>query len=76
MLPRLLLPGPVLAAIAPTLSATAGPFYPVEPPADDDNDLVRVEGAVREAGGEILRLGGLVLDAAARPLTGVRVEIW
>lgn len=74
--PALLLPGHALAAIAPTPRATAGPFYPTEIPADDDNDLVRVEGAVREAGGEILRLAGKVLDGAGRPRGGIRVEIW
>ena len=73
-----------LAAIAlPGLAAgrtprqTEGPFYP--PPdqrfADDDWDLVRIEGAVREAGGEILHLSGRVLSDGA-PVAGARVEIW
>ena len=64
-------------AAARTPSQTAGPFYP--PPdqrfADDDWDLVKREGAVREAGGEILHLSGRVLSSGA-PVAGARVEIW
>ena len=45
-------------------------------PSDDDADLVRVEGAVREAGGDILHLAGRVMDANARPIAGARIEIW
>ena len=74
--PALLLPGHAFAAFALTPRATAGPFYPSEMPADDDSDLVRVEGAVREAGGDVLHLAGKVLDGAGRPFDGVRVEIW
>ncbi|MEL6479482.1 MAG: protocatechuate 3,4-dioxygenase [Pseudomonadota bacterium] len=64
-------------AQARTPAQTAGPFYP--PPdqrfADDDWDLVKIEGAVREAGGEILHLSGRVLSEG-QPLEGARVEIW
>jgi protocatechuate 3,4-dioxygenase beta subunit len=74
--PALFIPRIVLADAMPTPSATEGPFYPTEIPADDDNDLVRIEDAVREAGGDILHLEGRVLDPAARPLAGVRIEIW
>jgi protocatechuate 3,4-dioxygenase beta subunit len=74
--PALLVPRIVLGDQLPTPSATEGPFYPTEIPADDDSDLVRVEDAVREAGGDILHLDGRVLDPAARPLAGVRIEIW
>ncbi len=74
--PSLLLPGAALAALAPTPGAGEGPFYPVRMPTDDDADLVRVDGAVREAGGNILHLAGRVLDADARPIAGARVEIW
>ncbi len=68
--PSLLVPGAALAALAPTPGASEGPFYPVRIPNDDDADLIRVEGAVREAGGDILRLAGRVLDANARPIAG------
>lgn len=73
--PYLLLPA-AAHALAPTPRATEGPFYPARLPADRDNDLVKIEGAVREAGGDILRLDGRVLDANGRPLAGARVEIW
>ena len=74
--PSLLVPGAALAALAPTPGASEGPFYPVSLPGDNDADLVRVEGALREAGGEILHLAGRVLDADARPIAGARIEIW
>ncbi|MEM6934314.1 MAG: protocatechuate 3,4-dioxygenase, partial [Pseudomonadota bacterium] len=65
-------------ATARTPAQTAGPFYP--PPdqrfADDDWDLVKIEGAVRQAGGEILHLSGRVLASDGSPLAGARVEIW
>lgn len=73
--PWLLLPA-AARALAPTPGSTEGPFYPAEIPADNDSDLVRVEGAVREAGGNILKLDGAVLDINGRPLAGARVEIW
>jgi len=72
----LLVPGAALAALAPTPGGYEGPFYPVRIPSDNDADLVRVEGAVREAGGDILHLAGRVLDANARPIAGARIEIW
>lgn len=74
--PSLLVPGAALAALAPTPGTTEGPFYPPRRPRDDDWDLVRVEGAVREAGGDVLHLGGRVLGRDTRPVAGARVEIW
>ena len=68
--PSLLVPRAVLAVVGPTPGAAEGPFYPVRIPNDDDADLVRVEGAAREADGDILHLAGRVLDANARPITG------
>lgn len=62
---------------ARTPDQTAGPFYP--PPgdrfADTDADLVKIEGAVREAGGEVMHLAGRVLREGA-PLADAVVEIW
>ena len=68
---------PVRAAIA-TPRQTAGPFYPPpsQRPADTDWDLVKVEGQVREAGGEVLWLFGQVLGLDAQPVAGALVEIW
>ena len=74
--PALLLPGAALGALSGTPKANEGPFYPVRLPTDSDADLVRVDGAVRRAGGDILHLAGRVLDANGRPIAGARVEIW
>ncbi|MEM9043856.1 MAG: protocatechuate 3,4-dioxygenase [Pseudomonadota bacterium] len=64
-------------AAARTPQQTAGPFYP--PPgqrfADDDTDLVKLDSAVRQAGGEILHLSGRVLSKG-KPVANARVEIW
>lgn len=59
-----------------TPSQPAGPFYPVERPLDDDNDLTRVEGREQPARGQITDLSGRVLDRNGRPLDDVRIEIW
>lgn len=61
-----------------TPSATEGPYYPSAKMrfSDADNNLVRITGAVRAAGGEVIVLKGRVLDSAGTPLNGARVEIW
>lgn len=66
------------SAAVPTPAQTAGPFYPPpgQRPADTDWDLVKIEGAVREAGGEVMHLSGRVLDRDGVPLPGALVEIW
>lgn len=74
--PALLITKPAWAATAPTPRAAEGPFYPIEIPADHDNDLVRIDGLVRQAGGEILDLRGMVTDTDASPIAGAVVEIW
>ncbi len=66
------------AALVPTPRQTAGPFYPppADRPGDEDWDLVKVAGRVREAGGEVLHLSGRVVDAGGEPVPGTLVEIW
>ncbi len=61
-----------------TPSASEGPFYPTGSMRmeDVDNDLVKVTGLVREAGGEVIILKGQVLDHDGQPRQGMRVEIW
>ncbi|MEQ8294577.1 MAG: hypothetical protein RIA08_20445 [Roseovarius sp.] len=68
---------PAQAALL-TPRQTEGPFYPTGSMrrADIDNDLVRIAGAVRQAGGHIIRLTGRVLDRSGRPIPEARVEIW
>jgi len=73
----MLLAGPALASrLLTTPAQTAGPFYPLEYPLDDDNDLTRVRGRNGVARGRIVDIEGRVLDADDRPIAGARVEIW
>lgn len=74
--PALLVPRVALAVRGLTPSATEGPFYPSEPPPEQDSDLVRIDGAVREAGGDVLHLAGRALDRNGQAVAGLRVEIW
>lgn len=53
-----------------------GPYYPVEKPADRDNDLVDLAGAAGEPAGQVLHLAGVVYDAVGNPVEGALVEIW
>ncbi|MFK7890548.1 MAG: hypothetical protein AB8B63_07010 [Granulosicoccus sp.] len=66
------------ADLLETPKATEGPFYPRESmrPKDVDNDLVKVDGVVEEAGGEIIMLNGRVTEADGSARAGLRVEIW
>lgn len=58
-----------------TPSQTEGPFYPVTPPSDTDNDLLR-NGALNYAAGEPTWVEGTVADLDGKPLSGAFVEIW
>lgn len=57
-----------------------GPFYPTgrEPLAGftKDNDLTFIETGTAPARGQIMELGGQVLDSACAPISGALVEIW
>ena len=75
----LLLAAPATAArplLMATPEQTAGPFYPVELPLDDDNDLTQVEGQRGRAKGRITDLTGRILNINDQPLKRVRIEIW
>ncbi|SPJ28104.1 dioxygenase family protein [Falsiruegeria mediterranea] len=73
----LLLPRPILANEL-TPRAAEGPFYPTKSMRmpDTDNDLVKIAGLVREAGGEIITLKGQITDRKGAPMAGARIEIW
>jgi protocatechuate 3,4-dioxygenase beta subunit len=73
-----LAPGSRLGAAGLLLTPrqTEGPFYPLELPRDDDNDLVRVTGSDAQALGRVTHVVGRVLGADGRPVPGALVEIW
>jgi protocatechuate 3,4-dioxygenase beta subunit len=53
-----------------------GPFYPVEIPADSDNDLLRVMGQETVSPGQLAYVHGKVMDRDGKAIDGARVEIW
>jgi protocatechuate 3,4-dioxygenase beta subunit len=70
------MPAILRAALMATPAQTEGPFYPLNFPADSDNDLVHVSGHAEAAKGTPARVAGRILDLAGRPVAGARVEIW
>ncbi len=73
-----LLPFGVLAKarLNPTPPQTSGPFYPLELPLDDDNDLIQFGRSKELAEGAITHLTGDVVDIDGKPVADARVEIW
>ncbi len=63
-------------ALPTTPTQTAGPFYPLELPADSDNDLIHIAGRQGTAKGTVTYVSGRILDRDGRPISGARVEIW
>lgn len=66
------------AAAIVTPKSSTGPYYPrpnMRTP-DIDNDLVKIAGMVKNAGGEVVTLRGTIFDTAGKPRAGHRVEIW
>ena len=70
--------GPALAlqARAPTAESPLGPFYPLNPLAENDADLTRLAGHANRAQGTMIELTGRVLDLQGRPIAGARLELW
>jgi protocatechuate 3,4-dioxygenase beta subunit len=62
--------------LARTEDQVLGPFYPMEKPLDRDADLTLVRGRRASAQGQIIHLGGRVVDIHGKPLSGIKVEIW
>ncbi len=62
--------------LVPTPRQTRGPFYPPEPPLDQDNDLIRVAGRDAPAEGTSADVAGRIVDPSGAPIDSARVEIW
>jgi len=58
-----------------TSAQILGPFYPLGEPSPG-GDLTRVPGRQGRAQGQIIYLGGRVLDRAGKPIRGAKLEIW
>jgi protocatechuate 3,4-dioxygenase beta subunit len=67
---------PAWAAVQPTPSQTAGPFYPLNLPLDHDNDLVCVTGQPTAALGAVTHLTGQVFNLNGQAIAGATIEIW
>ena len=52
-----------------------GPFYPLGEPSKG-GDLTRVEGRPGQAEGQVIYLGGRVLNRDGEPVKGAKLEIW
>lgn len=68
----------IARAAITTPAASEGPFYPTAGMRYDDidNDLVKISDQVKQAGGEVVRLSGRILDQQGTPVQTARVEIW
>jgi protocatechuate 3,4-dioxygenase, beta subunit len=55
---------------------TEGPYYPIQLPLDQDNDLLIINDNITPAIGEIVQLSGRVLTPSGNPVRNARVEIW
>jgi protocatechuate 3,4-dioxygenase beta subunit len=65
-----------VAALMPTPRQTAGPFYPLNLPLDDDNNLTEVAGKTGKAKGISCDVSGRIVDINGNPLRDMRIEIW
>lgn len=53
-----------------------GPFFPINLPIDQDNDLVRIQGLAKNAFGKVTHIGGRILNPEGKPIKGALMEIW
>ena len=64
------------AAARATPYQTLGPFYPNQRPFEDDADLTWLDGHDQRAAGQVIEVGGRVLDIHGNPVSNARLEIW
>ena len=55
---------------------SAGPFYPLNYPSDQDNDLTYLKDKSKKANGEIIYINGIVQDDNCQPISKAIIEIW
>lgn len=63
-------------SVIPTPWQTPGPFYPEQPDANADNDLLRHAGSHATASGQPLIVTGRVLNLAGEAISSAMVELW
>jgi protocatechuate 3,4-dioxygenase, beta subunit len=61
--------------LQPTSHQILGPFYPLSKPTES-GDLTHIEGGGAAAKGQVLYLGGRVMDRGGAPVANARMEIW
>jgi len=61
--------------LTPTSHQILGPFYPVGAPTES-GDLTVTESGNGSAEGQILYLGGRIMNRAGEPVANAKVEIW
>ncbi|HWH17341.1 MAG TPA: protocatechuate 3,4-dioxygenase [Allosphingosinicella sp.] len=53
-----------------------GPFFPYDPPAVHDNDLVQIRAGEAKALGQVVHLFGTARGWSGRPIAGLQIELW
>jgi len=53
-----------------------GPFYPIMSKPNRSGDLTHVPGGAERAKGQLLIVGGRVIDPNGRPVAGADIEVW
>lgn len=59
-----------------TADVIVGPFYPQLKPRDTDADLTLIRGHRQRAAGQVVQLGGRLMNLRGEPVRNARVEIW
>ena len=64
------------AGLPPTAAEITGPFYPIQRPLDEDNDLTLLRGSTRRAQGRVIDLHGRVVGTDGQPVRNAIIEMW
>ena len=69
-------PGVYAEELSLTPRQTEGPFYPDKLPLDTDNDLLILNDKITPAVGQVVHLGGKILNPSGEPIRNAAIEIW